>query len=153
MNDKKKGFMMYRDMHNDISDLTTEQKGILLDCIFYYQNDYEWKSEDQFVNFIMKQYIKIFERDRLKYEKTCLKRKEAVKKRWAKQNEPTTKQIELAKAKGIDYTNMNKNQLAVAIEKQIKNKDNLYQVPNFEELETPTTMSADDIDDLLKEKK
>lgn len=74
---KQKSFVMYNDMHEELEDLTMEQKGMLLDSIFKYQNNEEYETEDKFVNFVLKIYIKTFQRDKEKWEVTREKRRNA----------------------------------------------------------------------------
>jgi hypothetical protein len=72
---EKRGFVLYKDQSDFLEDLDTEQKGILFQAIFDYQNEKEFLTEDKFVNFMLKNIIKTFERDEEKYLKKVEKNK------------------------------------------------------------------------------
>lgn len=112
---KKNSFVMYHDMHEDLEDLDLEQKGLLFQAIFDYQNDKEYLTKDKFVNFILKSYIKTFNRDNEKWLKTQEKRSQAGKKggrprkeepKEVKQKEVKPKVVKENKQKYGEYQNV-----------------------------------------------
>lgn len=94
MDNDYNSFVLYHDFKDNIDMLETlEQKGLLFEAIFNYQMGNDYLTDDKFVNFIMLNLIKTFERDKQKWLNIKQKRRDAANKRWNKEP-PKTKIVE-----------------------------------------------------------
>ena len=88
---KKDSFVLYASQADAISDLTLEQKGILLDCLFEYVRSGVVPTIENSAVRIAFKFISIqIDRDSRKYELVSEKRREAVNKRWKNRQETNT---------------------------------------------------------------
>jgi hypothetical protein len=130
---EKRGFVLYKDQSDFLEDLDTEQKGVLFQAIFDYQNEKEFITGDKFVNFVLKNIIKTFERDEEKYLKKVEKNKINGKKGGRPKKEASEE-----KPKSKTVKNDNDNESDVFFEEM---KEMLYKYyPNSSnKLNTTTT--------------
>jgi len=80
----KDGFIIYKSLYEPIRELTREQKGELLDLMFEYQLDNNFKRDvnDPLVKMAFKFFRNQFDIDNKKYVEKCAKNKENILKRW-----------------------------------------------------------------------
>jgi hypothetical protein len=76
----KPGFVLYKDLEPILDKLTVPQCGHLMKAIFRYQNKGELSGLDPATDIAMTSVVSHFKRDNLKYEKTCVRRREAGSK-------------------------------------------------------------------------
>jgi len=76
----KPGFVLYKDLQPILDKLTVPQCGHLMKAIFHYQNTGELSELDPVTEIAMISVVSHFKRDALKYENTCVKRREAGSK-------------------------------------------------------------------------
>ena len=69
-----KSFVLYKDFHDQLKELTAEQAGHLLKAIYAFQLDDEYSVTDPLVKFALKGFVSQFKRDNDKYAETCSKR-------------------------------------------------------------------------------
>lgn len=82
----KKSFLLYSDQHDPIKALSLEQKGLLFENIFLFQNGHDVDILDPVVNMAFSFFKQVFDRDESKYLERCEKNRENAKKRWEKNN-------------------------------------------------------------------
>ena len=63
----RKSFLIYKDLDDQIKDLTVTQAGHLFKSIFAYQNNYAYECDDVLANFALKGFVSQFKREKLKY--------------------------------------------------------------------------------------
>lgn len=79
----KDGFIIYKSLYEPISELTTHDKGLLLEALFLYQRSGETKEDlPPLVLMAFKFFKNQFDIDQKKYEAKCLKNKDSANKRW-----------------------------------------------------------------------
>ena len=83
----KNSFILYHNYREQLEDLTDEQVGKLFSAIFDYEiDDTVPEFTDKELKIVFKFIKPILDSDKEKYEKTCKKNKENIKKRWNKKN-------------------------------------------------------------------
>ena len=76
----KKSFVLYHDQHECIEDLTNDQKGQLLDMMFFYGKGEDLPECEPVVKLAFKFFKIVFDRDNVKWEKKAKRSKENGKK-------------------------------------------------------------------------
>ena len=83
---KKKSFILYADYIKHIGKLTDEEAGRLFKAIFEYVNEGRLPDLDGMAAMAFSFISNQLDSDLRKYEETCKKRSENIKKRWEKAN-------------------------------------------------------------------
>ena len=74
-----KSFLLYKDFHDQLQELTVEQAGHLIKAVFAHHADDDYPLSDPVVKFALKGMVSQFKRDSVKYKETCVKRSAAGK--------------------------------------------------------------------------
>jgi len=105
----KTSFILYLDQYEPIKNLTSEQKGKLLDVLFLYNLGEDPIIEDPIINLVFGFFKTTFDRDTDKYLKRCDKNRENIRKRWNKDSttvydgiQPHTKHTDSDSDSGTD---------------------------------------------------
>ena len=86
MGTEQKGFIVYKDLHAVIDELTDEQVGQLFRGMIKYFNEGKAPKFDGVLKFVFIPIKQQMDRDSEKYDEKCEKNRENVRKRWAKVN-------------------------------------------------------------------
>ena len=84
MGTEQKGFIVYKDLHAVIDELTDEQVGQLFRGMIKYFNEGKAPKFDGVLKFVFIPIKQQMDRDSEKYDEKCEKNRENVRKRWAK---------------------------------------------------------------------
>ena len=132
--DEKESFLLYTSFYDlYFSELTTEEKGILIDCVFRYARDgitdFETLEKDRGLRISFKAIIDVIDRNNQKWNESKERRRNAAKQRWAKNKTVDTLKIEMPGESSLEMTGN--------ISNMPKNYDELKKrtgIANYEEL-------------------
>lgn len=98
--DEKESFLLYASFYDlYFSELSTEEKGILIDCVFQYVKDgrthFEELEKDRSLRISFKAIIDVIDRNNQKWNESKERRRNAAKKRWNKEKTLDTITIEM----------------------------------------------------------
>lgn len=85
MGTEQKGFIVYKDLHAVVDELTDEQAGQLFRGMIKYFNEGKEPKFDGVLKFVFIPIKQQMDRDSEKYDEKCEKNRENIKKRWAKE--------------------------------------------------------------------
>lgn len=86
-NPDKKGFTLYKDLAGPLSRLTLEQKGMILDAVFAYQNGQEVKITDPLADMAFSFFEIAFQRDENRAAERSQKSRDAANSRWSESDD------------------------------------------------------------------
>ena len=87
MGKEQKGFIVYKDLHAVVDELTDEQAGQLFKGMIAYSAEGTEPKFDGVLKFIFIPIKQQMDRDSEKYDEKCEKNRENIKKRWAKRKD------------------------------------------------------------------
>lgn len=90
----KPSFLLYKSFHEPIKNLTLEEKGLLFDAIFNYQNGVVIENLPIQVGMAFAFFKNQFDLDNIKYKETCNKNSDNVRLRWEKEKSIQTNTTE-----------------------------------------------------------
>ena len=98
--EEKESFILYSSFyHLHFADLTNEEKGILIDCIFQYtltgQTDFEVFERDRGLKVSFRSMIDVIDRNNVKWAESKERRSNGNKKAWAKRKLGDSRTIEM----------------------------------------------------------
>jgi len=93
---EKNSFVIYKDWYQLITHLTYEEKGRLITAIFDYHCDgiITEFDDNKFLQGFFNYFLSTFIRDDEKYQQTCERNRQSIKKRWEKENTKEYERIE-----------------------------------------------------------
>lgn len=132
--DEKESFLLYASFYDlYFNELTTEEKGILIDCVFRYVKDgitnFEALEKDRGLRISFKAIIDVIDRNNQKWNESKERRRNAAKKRWEKEKTIDKREIQMP---GDSFLTMTGN-----ISNMPQNYDELKKrtgIANYEEL-------------------
>lgn len=137
---EKGSFLLYASFYDlYFSELTTEEKGILIDCIFQYAKDgirsFEALENDRSMRIIFNSIIDVMDRNNQKWSESKERRRNAAKKRWDKEKSFDTRTIEMPGESVLIMTgkieNMPQNYEELKSRTQIANYEELRKLVDF----------------------
>ena len=143
----KPSFLLYKSFHEPIKNLTLEEKGLLFDAIFNYQNGVIIENLPIQVGMAFAFFKNQFDLDNIKYKETCSKNSDNVRLRWEREKSIQANSTEYDRIRpNTNYTDKDKDK-----DKEI-GKDKEKELKRIKEYKSFTIPTLQEIQNYCKER-